>query len=63
MSGEQGLMPVVVQDAKNNNVLMLAYMNKESLEQTKRTGYMHYWSRSRDASLRIGFWSRPRRLR
>lgn len=48
MSEEKGLVPVVVQDVKNNNVLMLAYMNAESLELTKRTGYMHYWSRSRN---------------
>lgn len=41
------LMPTVVQDIRNNNVLMLAYMNDESLELTRRTGYMHYWSRSR----------------
>jgi len=54
MSGEQCLTPVVVQDVKNNNVLMLAYMNKASLEQTKRTGYMHYWSRSRDALWKKG---------
>jgi len=54
MSEKQGLMPVVVQDIKNNNVLMLAYMNKESLEQTEKTGYMHYWSRSRDALWKKG---------
>jgi phosphoribosyl-ATP pyrophosphohydrolase/phosphoribosyl-AMP cyclohydrolase len=54
MSENEGLMPVVVQDVKNNNVLMLAYMNEESLAQTKKTGYMHYWSRSRDALWRKG---------
>jgi phosphoribosyl-ATP pyrophosphohydrolase/phosphoribosyl-AMP cyclohydrolase len=54
MRDEKGLMPVVVQDVRNNNVLMLAYMNDESLEQTKKTGYMHYWSRSRDALWRKG---------
>lgn len=47
MSDAKELIPVVVQDVKNNNVLMVAYMNEESLEMTKRTGYMHYWSRSR----------------
>jgi phosphoribosyl-ATP pyrophosphohydrolase/phosphoribosyl-AMP cyclohydrolase len=41
------LMPVVVQDVRNNNVLMLAYMNDEALQLTKKTGFMHYWSRSR----------------
>jgi phosphoribosyl-AMP cyclohydrolase / phosphoribosyl-ATP pyrophosphohydrolase len=54
MSEEQKLTPVVVQDVKNNNVLMLAYMNDESLEMTKKTGYMHYWSRSRNALWKKG---------
>lgn len=44
---KEGLVPVVVQDVKNNNVLMVAYADKEAIELTKRTGYMHYWSRSR----------------
>jgi phosphoribosyl-ATP pyrophosphohydrolase/phosphoribosyl-AMP cyclohydrolase len=48
------LTPVVVQDVKNNNVLMLAYMNDETLERTKKTGFMHYWSRSRDAVWKKG---------
>jgi len=47
-------MPVVVQDIKNNNVLMLAYMNEESIELTKKTGFMHYWSRSRNAIWKKG---------
>lgn len=38
---------MVVQDVRNNNVLMVAYMNEEAIELTKKTGYMHYWSRSR----------------
>ena len=54
MSKNEGMIPVVVQDVKNNNVLMLAYMNDESLEQTRKTGYMHYWSRSRDALWKKG---------
>lgn len=45
---EQKLIPVIAQDIRNNNVLMLAYANDESLELTKKTGYMHYWSRSRN---------------
>lgn len=44
---ENGLIPVVVQDYKTNQVLMLAYMNQEAFEQTIRTGKMTYWSRSR----------------
>ena len=54
MSEEKGLIPVVVQDIKNNNVLMLAYMNDEAIELTRKTGYMHYWSRSRNAIWRKG---------
>ena len=42
-----GLVPVVVQDYKNNEVLMVAYMNQEAFETTCRTGRMTYWSRSR----------------
>lgn len=48
MSESKELVPVVVQDVKNNNVLMLAYMNDETIALTKKTGFMHYWSRSRD---------------
>lgn len=54
MKPEDGLIPVVVQDVRNNNVLMLAYMNEESIELTKKTGFMHYWSRSRDAIWKKG---------
>ena len=42
-----GLIPVIVQDYKTEEVLMLAYMNKEAFDQTIRTGRMTYWSRSR----------------
>jgi phosphoribosyl-AMP cyclohydrolase / phosphoribosyl-ATP pyrophosphohydrolase len=44
---EQGLIPAVVQDAASGQVLMLAYMNRESIEKTLATGVTHYWSRSR----------------
>jgi len=43
----QGLIPAVVQDAKTNEVLMLAYMNPESLARTMQTGETWFWSRSR----------------
>ncbi|MBU4305197.1 MAG: phosphoribosyl-AMP cyclohydrolase [Candidatus Omnitrophica bacterium] len=43
----QGLIPVVIQDAENKDVLMVAYMNKMSLEKTLETGLATYWSRSR----------------
>jgi len=42
-----GLVPVVVQDASNDKVLMQAFMNEESLRLTLASGKMHYWSRSR----------------
>lgn len=41
------LIPAVVQDAENGEVLMLAYMNEESLKKTLETGYTWFWSRSR----------------
>ncbi len=43
-----GLIPAIVQDYKNNEVLMLAYMNKESLKKTIETGTTWFWSRSRN---------------
>lgn len=42
-----GLVPVIVQDIATNEVLTLAYCNKESLELTKKTGNSWFWSRSR----------------
>lgn len=41
------LIPVVVQEASTGQVLMLAYMNKESLKRTLESGYTWFWSRSR----------------
>lgn len=41
------LIPVITQDAKTNEVLMLAYMNKGALELTIKTNYAHYFSRSK----------------
>ena len=45
--GPDGLVPVVVQDYRTDEVLMVAYMNEESFHETTRTGKMTYWSRSR----------------
>jgi phosphoribosyl-AMP cyclohydrolase len=42
-----GLIPVVVQDANTKVLLMLAYANREALENTLKTGKATYWSRSR----------------
>ncbi|MFB6356506.1 MAG: bifunctional phosphoribosyl-AMP cyclohydrolase/phosphoribosyl-ATP diphosphatase HisIE [bacterium] len=44
---EHGLIPAIAQDVQTGEVRMLAYMNEESVQQTKETGYAHYWSRSR----------------
>lgn len=42
-----GLVPVIVQDVTTKEVLMLAYMNEESLQKTITSGFATYWSRSR----------------
>ncbi len=42
-----GLIPVVVQDAGTQEVLMVAYANAEAVEKTRETGFAHYFSRSR----------------
>ncbi|ACY47708.1 phosphoribosyl-AMP cyclohydrolase [Rhodothermus marinus] len=44
---EQGLVPAIAQDAETGEILMVAYMNKDTLRQTLETGRMTYWSRSR----------------
>ncbi len=44
---EKGLVPVVIQDFRNNEVLMVAYMNEEALLKTLQSGRTHFWSRSR----------------
>ena len=45
--GADGLVPAVVQDAENDQVLMLAYMDREAYETTLKSGRMTYYSRSR----------------
>ncbi|MGZ5071593.1 MAG: phosphoribosyl-AMP cyclohydrolase [Usitatibacter sp.] len=49
-----GLVPAVAQDAASGEVLMVAWMNRESLERTADSGEAHYWSRSRKALWRKG---------
>jgi phosphoribosyl-ATP pyrophosphohydrolase/phosphoribosyl-AMP cyclohydrolase len=44
----QGLAPAVVQDAANGEVLMVGFMNREALEKTLRTGYVTFYSRTRN---------------
>lgn len=46
---ESSLIPVIIQDYENKEVLMMAYMNEQAYEDTLRTGIMHYYSRSRKA--------------
>jgi len=46
--GDDGLVPAVAQDAETGEVLMLAYANREALDETRATGRAHYYSRSRD---------------
>jgi phosphoribosyl-AMP cyclohydrolase len=43
----QGLIPAIAQDHADNTVLMLAWMNHESIQRTIETGDAYYWSRSR----------------
>lgn len=49
-----GLVPVIVQDEKTKDILMLAYANKEALTLSLTTGVAHYWSRSRSSLWKKG---------
>lgn len=44
----RGLIPAIAQDYQDNTVLMMAWMNRESIQRTLETGEAHYWSRSRN---------------
>ena len=44
---KDGLIPAIVQDHENKEVLMLAYMNEEAVQRTRETGRTWFWSRSR----------------
>jgi phosphoribosyl-AMP cyclohydrolase len=44
---EKGLIPAIIQDAENNEILMFAFMNREAVEKTLTTGLATYFSRSR----------------
>lgn len=46
---DQGLIPAIAQDHQTGEVLMMAWMNAESIAQTLETGRVTYWSRSRQA--------------
>ena len=49
-----GLVPAIAQDWKNGEILMMAYMSKESWDLTLKTGIVHYWSRSRSSLWKKG---------
>lgn len=51
---DTGLIPCIVQSADTSEVLMMAWMNKESLALTLQTGQMTFWSRSRQELWRKG---------
>jgi phosphoribosyl-AMP cyclohydrolase len=51
---DAGLVPAIAQSAATGEVLMLAWMNRETLEQTLATGDVTYWSRSRGQAWRKG---------
>ena len=50
----EGLVPAIAQDVKSGAVLMMAWMNRETLKETLETGQVTYWSRSRKAVWRKG---------
>ena len=51
---DKGLIPAIAQDAENGQILMVAWMNRESLAETAATGRAVYWSRSRQRLWRKG---------
>lgn len=51
---DQGLIPAIAQDEENGDVLMMAWMSRESILQTLETNRVTYWSRSRNALWRKG---------
>jgi phosphoribosyl-AMP cyclohydrolase len=53
-SRADGLLPAIAQDAATGQVLMLAWMNREAFEETRRTGQAVYYSRSRSRLWRKG---------
>jgi phosphoribosyl-ATP pyrophosphohydrolase/phosphoribosyl-AMP cyclohydrolase len=64
---EQGLVPAIIQDYLDGTVLMLAWMNRDSLEKTLTTGQTWFWSRSRSQlwhkGATSGHWQNVRSLR
>jgi phosphoribosyl-AMP cyclohydrolase len=53
----RALLPVVTQDSRTKEVLILAFANREAFEETRRSGYATYWSRSRNELWKKGLTS------
>ena len=51
------LLPVVTQDARSRDVLILAFVNREAFDETRRSGFATYWSRSRNELWKKGLTS------
>ena len=51
---DDGLVPAIAQDAETGDILMMAWMNRESLQRTAAEGHAVYWSRSRQKLWRKG---------
>jgi len=51
---EKGLVPAIIQDYQNDQVLMMAYMNRETLAETIKSGRTVFWSRSRQCVWKKG---------
>lgn len=49
-----GLVPCIVQEEHTKDVLMLAFLNRQAWEESQRTGYAHYYSRSRKSLWKKG---------
>lgn len=52
--GPDGLVPAVIRDATTGDVLMVGFLNQDALDRTRATGFVHYWSRSRNKLWRKG---------
>jgi phosphoribosyl-AMP cyclohydrolase len=53
----KALLPVVTQNARTGEVLILAFVNREAFDETRRSGYATYWSRSRNELWKKGLTS------
>jgi len=53
----RSLLPVVTQDARTRDVLILAFVNREAFDETRRSGFATYWSRSRNELWKKGLTS------